>query len=64
MQSRWRSKAAWVSVFAVIAFLLGNYGLYDYIGLTPETFQKLVDLVLSACVVWGIFNNPTDKENY
>ena len=63
-QNRFKSKAAWLTVFALIGFLLGNYGLYDAIGLTNETYQTLVNLLLASASAFGIFNNPTDKESF
>lgn len=63
-QSRWRSKYLWISVAAVIAFILGNWGLYEKVGLNNESFQNLVNLVLSALAAAGIINNPTDKKNW
>ena len=63
-QNRFRSKVAWVSVAAVIGFLLGNYGLYDAIGLTNESYQLLVDLVLAALGAFGVWNNPTNQSDF
>lgn len=64
MQSRLKSKAAWITVFALIGFFLGNYGLYDAIGLTNETYQTLVNLLFACASAFGIFNNPKDKNNF
>lgn len=63
-QNRFLSKAAWVAVAALIGFILGNYGLYDKIGLTNESYQTLVNLIFSALAAFGIFNNPTDEKNF
>ena len=64
MQNRLKSKAAWVAVFALIGFMFGNWGLFDKIGLTNETWQTLVELLLAALAAFGVFNNPTDSEHY
>ncbi len=63
-QNRMKSKAAWVAIFALVGFALGNWGLFDMIGLTNETWEKLVELILAALAAFGVFNNPTDKENF
>ncbi len=63
-QSRWKSPVLWVSIAAVIAFVLGNYGLYDAIGLTSETFQELVNLLLAAAAALGIINVPTSRDKF
>lgn len=62
--NRLTSKAAWTAVAALVGFLLGNYGLYAKIGLTDATYKTLVDLIFVALAAFGIFNNPTDKENF
>lgn len=63
-QSRLQSKPFWVAVVALVAFVLGNWGLYDAIGLTSESFKTLTDLLFSVAVAVGIFNNPNDAENW
>lgn len=63
-QSRWRSKPAWVAMFAIVGFVLGNWGLFDLIGLTNESWQQLVELVLAGMAAFGVFNNPTSKESF
>lgn len=64
VQSRWRSKAAWVAVAAIIGFVLGNWGLFDKIGLTDESWQQLVELVLASLAAFGVFNDPTSKSTF
>ena len=64
MQNRLKSKAAWVAIFALLGFVLGNWGLFEVIGLTNETWQQLVELLLAALAAFGIFNNPTDSEHF
>lgn len=63
-QSRIKSKAAWVAVAALIGFFLGNYGLYDTIGLTSETYQQLVNMIFACLAAFGVFNNPTDSNGF
>lgn len=64
MQNRLKSKAAWVAIFALLGFVLGNWGLFEVIGLTNETWQQLVELLLAALAAFGIFNNPTESEHF
>ena len=64
MQNRFKSKAAWVAVLAIIGFVLGNWGLFEVIGLTNESWQQLVELILAALAAFGVFNNPTDAQNF
>lgn len=64
MQNRFRSKAAWMAMLAIFGFILGNWGLFEVIGLTNETWQQLVELILAALAAFGVFNNPTDAQNF
>jgi len=64
MQNRFRSKIAWIAVASLIGFILGNYGLYDAVGLTNETYQQLVNLLFACLTTFGVFNNPTDENNF
>lgn len=64
MQNRFKSKVAWIAIFALIGFLLGNYGLYNAIGLTEASYKALVDLIFAVLVALGVFNNPTDAEAF
>lgn len=63
-QNRLKSKAAWVASFALLGFVLGNWGLFDVIGLTNETWEKLVELILAALAAFGVFNNPTASDSF
>ena len=64
MQNRLKGKAAWVAMLAIIGFVLGNWGLFDVIGLTNETWEQFVELILAALAAFGVFNNPTDAQNF
>jgi uncharacterized membrane protein len=59
MQSRWRSKGAWVATAAHIVFVLKTY-----VGYEIPKVDELVNLVLSVATVWGVFNDPTNPNGY
>jgi uncharacterized membrane protein len=63
-QSRWKSKVLWTTLIALIVLVGGNYGLWDAIGMTSETFQAAADLILAAAITLGLINNPSDAEKY
>lgn len=63
-QSRWTSKVAWLTLLPVIVLLGDNYGLWNFISMSSDTFQKVYMGVLAILVAFGIFNNPTDKSNF
>lgn len=56
MQNRFKSRALWLSVAALITFVTKTYFGYEI----PEA-DKLVDLLLIVLTGFGILNNPTDS---
>ena len=63
-QNRWLSKYMWAAYVALAVFILGNYGLYDVIGMDESSFKEFANLILIVITGLGIFNSPTDKENF
>ena len=61
-QNRWKSKIVWTTIVALVVLVGGNYGLWNYIGMTSEVFQQAANLVLTVLVAVGIINNPSDSE--
>ena len=59
-QNRFKSKVFWVGIVSIIVLVGGNYGLWDVIGMTSETFQALANLVFATLGTIGVLNNPTD----
>jgi len=58
-QSRFRSWALWLSVAALISFVLKTYFKYEV-----EGFDTLVNLILVMLTGFGILNNPTDAKRF
>ena len=63
-QNRFKSKAAWVAVAALMLFILKNYGLLAPVGLTENSFKELTNLIFSVISAFGIFNDPTTKDSF
>jgi hypothetical protein len=63
-QSRWRSPVAWSAVAALILFILKNYGLLSFIGLTENSFNELTALIFATLSAFAYFNNPRDPNNF
>jgi uncharacterized membrane protein len=61
-QNRVNSWLLWTALVALVGFLLGNYGLYDLIGLTGESYQTLCNLTLAVLIALGVINNPESKD--
>lgn len=58
-QNRFKSWALWLSVAALIGFIVKTYFNYEI----PQ-FDTLVNLVLVVLAGFGIINNPTDSQNF
>lgn len=56
VQNRMKSWALWVSVAALIGFVVKTYFGYEI----PQ-FDTLVNLILIVLSGFGIINNPTEK---
>ncbi len=63
-QSRWTSPVAWSAVLALVLFILKTYGLLASFGLTEDNFKELTGLIFTALTAFGIFNDPTSKDNF
>lgn len=64
MQNRLKSKVLWLAMFALVGFILGNWGLFELLGLTSETFNTLTELILAVLIGLGVVNNPTDQAKW
>ena len=64
IQSRWRSPIAWSAVAALILFIMKNYNLLAFAGLTEESFKELTTLLFAVLSAFAFFNNPMNKDGY
>lgn len=65
-QSRFNS---WIAVFTagmdLLLFILTTYGVLGKLGLTPESWQSIVGLLLVvAANIFAAFNNPTSASKF
>ncbi len=58
-QPRYKSWALWLSVAALIVFVIKTYFQYEIPG-----WNDFVNLLLVVLTGFGILNNPTDKKNF
>lgn len=59
-QNRFKSWALWVSIAALVVYVVKIATGYD---LGP-IWEELSNLLLPVLVGFGIINNPTDKANF
>jgi len=63
-QNRFKSKYLWLAVASLISLVLKQYGLFEFLKMTPEFFQTFVDGLLMIAVLLGVVNDPTDAEKW
>lgn len=51
---RLQSRSFWVAIFALIGFILGEFGVWE-----AGRYEMLVDLLLFALVAAGVVIDPT-----
>lgn len=49
-----KSKTLWIAIFALIFFILKNWGLLECIGLTSDSYHQFIDLILGVLITAGI----------
>lgn len=59
MQNRLQSKVLWVSIFALVYFVIKNW-----FGFEIPQWDTFVELLLTVLVGLGILNNPTNKDTF
>lgn len=58
MQNRFKSWALWVSIAALIVFIVKTLWKVDI----SETVNGFMDVLLPVLIGFGIVNNPTDPD--
>lgn len=53
---RIQSRKFWVAMFALIGFILGEFGVWE-----AGKFEMLVDLLLFALIAGGVIVDPTTE---
>lgn len=61
IQSRFKSPVLWGSLLTLLLMLLGEWGLYETIGIKQEVIQHTIDFILVCLSGFGIINNPNAK---
>lgn len=63
-QNRLKSKVVWAGLVSLLMIIMGNYGLYDRIGMKSDVFQAVTNSVLTLLVGFGVLNNGTDPDHF
>lgn len=57
---RFKSWALWISIAALVAFCVKEFGGVDI----SDTVDGLMNVLLPVLVAFGIVNNPTDRKGF
>lgn len=63
-QSRFKSPIVWASVLTTLLALLGEWGVYEKIGIERQLIQSTIDFVLLGFTTFGVLNNPTKGDGF
>jgi uncharacterized membrane protein len=63
-QNRWKSPILWTSIAALVLLILNSLNLLPGLGLNDQTYNTIVNSVISILVLIGILNNPTDSKSF
>jgi uncharacterized membrane protein len=63
-QNRWKSPVAWVNFAALLFFILKTFGLLEWIGLTKDSYDELISVIITLLTAFGVLNNPTDAQKF
>jgi uncharacterized membrane protein len=64
VQNRWKSPIVWTGITGLILLILNSFNLLPRLGLTEQTFNVIVESIISVLILIGILNNPTDSKNF
>ena len=60
MKERLKSPVVWLSVLAQVCIILMAFGLDDI----SENTKIIGAAVIEICTLFGVLNNPTDREGF
>lgn len=63
-QNRLKSPVFWGSLVAQLISLLAFLGVFEKLGIVPADIEQIVAMALQMLVLFGVLNNPTNKENF
>ena len=61
MQNRFKSPVLWSSIITALLLLLGEWNLYDILGIKEELARHTFDFILLVLTLFGVINNPNNK---
>ncbi|MGD9152457.1 MAG: hypothetical protein PVG30_02210 [Gammaproteobacteria bacterium] len=60
-QNRLKSKVLRGALASALLLLLGEWGLYEAIGIKQEVIRHTIDFILLCLTAFGIINSPDNK---
>lgn len=61
LQNRLKSKVLRGALASALLLLLGEWGLYEAIGIKQEVIRHTIDFILLCLTAFGIINSPDNK---
>ena len=63
-QNRYKSKVLWAAVATLLLGIAEQTGLLALIGIPKTTASDVIGYVLQGFTLFGVLNNPTNREGF
>ena len=64
LRDRLRSRVLWAAVIGCVMTVFSVFGVWEKIGVTAEGFSEIAAAVGAVLAVFGVFNDPTNREGF
>ena len=60
-QNRFKSPIVW---FSLAVYIITEFALHDLVGVDNNGLYAIIEAIRTILVVFGVLNNPTEKERF
>lgn len=64
LKERLRSWPVWLSLLGAVGMLLNTFGVFAKLGIDSTTWDVCVNAIGTVLVMFGVLNNPTDRNHF
>ena len=64
IKERLKSWPVWLSVLGAVGMLLNTFGVFEKVGIDSTTWDVVVNAIGTILVMFGVLNNPTNREHF
>ena len=64
LKERLKSWPLWLSVLGAVGFILNSFGVFEKLGIDSTVWEVCVNSIGTILIMFGVLNNPTDREHF